>query len=66
MPMDTCPTCAGSGSVHTTATAHVDADAVTWCRACSGSGLVRLPEEDDEHEVIDLLWPESIRWRHTA
>lgn len=66
MPMHTCPDCAGRGSVHTSTVAVIGEESTTWCRSCYGCGLVRLPEEDDEHDDTALLWPESIRWRRSA
>lgn len=66
MPMHACPDCAGSGVVHaSTLTADGD-DRTTWCRTCSGNGMVRIPDEDDEHEPIPLYWPESVFWKQRA
>jgi len=64
--MHPCPDCAGCGVVHTSTIASTGVDMISWCRACSGSGLARVPEEDDEHHDITLLWPESIRWQQSA
>ena len=41
-------------------------DYPTWCRTCCGWGLFRAPEDDDEVDPPELLWPESIRWRESA
>jgi hypothetical protein len=64
--MTPCPHCDGSGAEKT---AHADAcglQVFIWCRECYGTGLVRIPDEDDEQEQVELLWPESIRWKHRA
>lgn len=62
-----CPDCRGTGSVagqplHD----HAASEVRSWCRTCYGWGLVRLPEDDDEQDLPELLWPESIRWRESA
>ncbi len=57
-----CPDCRGSGVIH----ADCRGQFLTWCRTCSGWGLQREAEDDDERDPVILLWPESIRWKDCA
>lgn len=67
MTVAPCPDCRGAGSApggHPPGPAA--SELPSWCRTCYGWGLVRLPEDDDEQDLPELLWPESIRWRESA
>lgn len=67
VPTALCPDCRGAGAAASQRLHGPDAgEHISWCRTCYGWGLVRLPEDDDEQDLPDLLWPESIRWRESA
>jgi DnaJ-class molecular chaperone len=63
----TCPDCHGTGTTPgRNPSGPAIGDHPTWCRTCCGWGLFRAPEDDDEVDPPELLWPESIRWRESA